>query len=81
MDSGIILFAFRYAIARKGMVLTLVTNYIRDHIQELPNDLLQEVWEETSMAYGNMELTQEPGYLTAKRLITAIKRELYNEEE
>ena len=81
MDSGIILFAFRYAIARKGMVLSLVTNYIRDHIQELPNDLLQEVWEETSMAYGNMELTQEPGYLTAKRLITAIKRELYNEEE
>ena len=81
MDTGIILFAFRYAIERKGMVLTLITNYVTEHIEELPNDLLQEMESETEMAYDDMKATELPGYLSAKRLVTAIKRELYNEDE
>lgn len=79
MDNGIVLFAFRHAISRKGMVLSSVTNYIVDHIEELPNDLLEEIESEVNMAYDNMQATDIPGYLAAKRLVTAIKRELYNE--
>ncbi|MBR1696910.1 MAG: hypothetical protein IJ712_01625 [Anaerovibrio sp.] len=79
MDNGIVLFAFRHAIDRKGMVLASVTNYICDHIEELPNDLLEEIESEVNMAYDDMKDTNIPGYLAAKRLITAIKRELYNE--
>ncbi|KHM53027.1 hypothetical protein SAMN02745671_01710 [Anaerovibrio lipolyticus DSM 3074] len=81
MDNGIVLFAFRHAISRKGMVLASVTNYICDHIEELPNDLLEEIACEVNMAYDDMKATNIPGYLAAKRLVTAIKRELYNEEE
>ena len=80
MDTGMILFAFRYALIKKGMVLTKVTNFVTDHIEELPNDLLMEMESELNLAYDNMTATKIPGYLSAKRLVTTIRREVYNEE-
>lgn len=81
MDTGIILMAARWAIERKGMVLSLLYNFVVKHIDELPNELLQEMLYELNEAYDDMQNTQEKGYLTAVKLATAIRRELYGNDE
>jgi hypothetical protein len=72
MDTGIILMAARWAIERKGMVLSLLYNFVVKHIDELPNELLQEMLYELNEAYDDMQNTQEKGYLTAVKLATAM---------
>lgn len=81
MDTGIILMAARWAIERKGMVLSLLYNFVVKHIDELPNELLQEMLYELTEAYDDMQNTQLKGYLTAVKLATAIRRELYGNDE
>jgi len=81
MDTGIILMAARWAIERKGMVLSLLYNFVVKHIDELPNELLQEMLYELNEAYDDMQNTQGKGYLTAVKLATAIRRELYGNAE
>jgi hypothetical protein len=81
MDTGMILMAFRWCLYRKGLTLTLFTNYVKDHIEELPNELLQEILHDVEEEYDHGNKTQESGFLTAKRLVTAIRRELYGNLE
>ena len=81
MDTGIIMMAARWAIERKGMALSLLYNYVVKHIEDMPNNLLEEILEELTQAYNGWTNTQEKGYLTAVKLATAIRRELYGNIE
>ena len=81
MDNGIVLMAARWAIERKGLVLSLLYNFIEKHIEELSNDLLEEILHELTQAYDGWTNTQLKGYLTAVKLATAIRRELYGNDE
>ena len=80
MDNVVVLFAFRYAIKRKGLALNHMCRYVEKHIEEIPNVELQACDEELLEAYDNFNDTSMSAYLVAKRLHTSIQRELYGIE-
>lgn len=81
MNTSIVLFAFRHALTKKGLTLTSVAQYIRENIEELPNEALKEMMWEVTDEYQHFENPKISGYLTAKQLVTDIRRELYGEED
>lgn len=80
MDHVVVLFAFRYAIKRKGLALSHIARYIEKHIEEIPNAELRECDDELLEEYHKFEDTKMSGFLTAKSLHARIQRELYGIE-
>lgn len=80
LDNVVVLFAFRYAVGRKGLTLSHMCRYIEKHIDELPNSELKAFDEELIESYDGFSDTSISAFLTAKRLHTSIQRELYGED-
>ena len=80
LDNVVVLFAFRYAIGRKGLALSHICRYIEAHIEELPNAELRACDDELLEAYNGFTDTSMSAYLIANRLHTSIQRELYGED-
>lgn len=80
LDNIVVLFAFRYAIGRKGLALSHIARYIEAHMEEISNAELRECDEELMEEYKSFTDSSISGFLMAKRLHIAIQRELYGED-
>ena len=78
-DNSILWLAFKYAMQRRGMALQLVSSHIRKKIEVLPTEFLKDIEADIKSVFADKPA--EDGYLEAKILLTAIKRELYGEKE
>lgn len=73
----IVLYSLKYAMDRPNMELSIVSKYIMENLQDMPNSDLKQMMLELRERYGKHP--EDEHYILARALYMAIKRELYGE--